>query len=178
MERTKTLLMVVDYQERLVPNIYDNQRIIDKAKQVIQAFEIFEIPMVVTEQYPKGLGATISVIKECLNEKTPIFAKMTFTAYLPEIQAILKEQDIEDVVLIGMETHVCVYQTAKQLLQDGYRVHVVQDTISSRTAENAQNGFELMRDLGAAITNSETIIYEIMQVAGTEEFKKILKIVK
>ncbi|MGX7196245.1 isochorismatase family protein [Enterococcus olivae] len=178
MERENTLLMIVDYQERLVPTIHENQKILTQAQQVIQAFEIFGIPMVVTEQYPKGLGQTVAEIKNCLNERVPVFEKLSFSAYLPEIQTLLQEKAVKDVVLIGMETHVCVYQTCKELLQDGYKVHVVKETVGSRIAENAQNGFELMRKLGASVTNKETIIYEIMKVAGTEEFKKILKIVK
>src|SRR5699024_6504217 len=178
MERKKTLLMIVDYQERLVPSIYNHQKILAKAKQVIQAFEVFGIPMIVTEQYPKGLGPTVAQIKDCLNNEVPIFDKMTFSAYLAEIQTLLKEKQIEDVILIGMETHVCDYQTTRELIEDGYRVHIVQDAISSRTAENAESGFAMMRDLGASITNSEALIYEIMKVAGTDEFKKILKIVK
>lgn len=177
MKKENTLLMIIDYQERLHPSIYDGERIIAQARNLIQAFQVFEIPMIVTEQYPKGLGHTISEIKDCLTD-APVFEKLTFSGFLPEVQSCLTEHKTEQVVLIGTESHICVYQTCRDLLRAGYRVQVVKDTISSRTAANARNGFDLMRDLGAAITNTETLIYEILEAAGTDTFKKILKIVK
>lgn len=177
MNKEDTLLLIIDLQEKLQPTIYQGAKIISKAQQIIQAFQIFGIPMIITEQYPKGLGHTIPEITSSLGE-TPTFEKLTFSGFIPEIQEYLENKAIKNVVLIGTESHICVYQTCKDLLQADYHVEVVKDAISSRTQEHAEHGLELMRDLGASVTNNETLIYEILGAAGTDTFEKILKIIK
>jgi len=132
----------------------------------------------VTEQYPKGLGRTVPELQSAIPEYKPI-EKVAFNccnepAFLSEI----KRTGRKKVIVTGMETHVCVLQTTVSLLKDGFIPHVVQDAVCSRTEENWKTGIEFMRDAGAVITCTETALFQLLKVAGTEEFKKISQRIK
>nr|NLJ02104.1 isochorismatase family protein [Bacillota bacterium] len=107
-----------------------------------------------------------------------IFAKNSFTAYTDEVKTALKELGRKKVLVVGMETHVCVFQTVRDLISDDYQVFVVKDAVASRTKVNFLNGLDLMQALGAVITNTETAVFDLLKVSGTPEFKVMSKLIK
>ena len=137
-----------------------------------------DIPLLITEQYPKGLGPTIPEIKDVIPSYAPI-EKISFSCcgepfFLEAVQVTGRQQ----VVLAGMETHVCVLQTCLDLLKEGFDVHVVSDAVCSRTEQNYRAGLEFMRDAGAVISCTETVLFQLLAKAGTESFKIISKRIK
>ena len=137
-----------------------------------------DIPLLITEQYPKGLGPTIPEIKDVIPSYAPI-EKISFSCcgepfFLEAVQVTGRQQ----VVLAGMETHVCVLQTCLDLLKEGFDVHVVSDAVCSRTEQNYRAGLEFMRDAGAVISCTETVLFQLLEKAGTEPFKIISKRIK
>ena len=176
-----TILLIIDVQDRLTPAIYDQASIISRTIVLLQAAAEMNMPVLLTEQYPRGLGATVTAIRELLAEHLPDaqnFEKLTFSACTPEFNAALAATGRKKVIIAGMETHVCVFQTTRQLLADGYQVFIARDAVSSRTQENRENGLQLMSAMGAIISNTETILLDLQKVAGTPQFKQISKLIK
>ena len=177
LEREDSLLFVIDIQERLVPAIKDADRVINNTLTLLKAAKIMGVEKIATEQYPKGLGNTIEILKEHI-EDDKIFSKVEFSACIDEVRDCIKKMDKKKIIITGMETHVCVYQTARDLLCMGLEVHIVSDAVSSRTQANYLNALELLRDMGCVITNTETVLFDLLGKAGTEEFKTISKMIK
>ncbi|HLS54260.1 MAG TPA: hydrolase [Tissierellaceae bacterium] len=177
LDREKTVLLVIDIQERLVPVMKYKDQVIDNTKILLHAAREMDFPVVVTEQYPKGLGSTVSEIKEDLQD-AKIFAKNSFTAYIDEVKESLEDIGRKKIIITGMETHICVFQTTRDLIKAGYEVHIVKDAITSRSKENYLNGLELMKEMGAVITNTETVVFDLLKVAGTDEFRNMSKLIK
>lgn len=177
LNRDEAILLIIDIQEKLVPAISQGQMVIKNTNLLIKAASIMDIPIVVTEQYPKGLGSTVPEIQQNL-EGIHKCDKLTFSACTQDVMESLKKTGRKKVIITGMETHVCVFQTVRDLLKQGYYVFIAADSVSSRTEENKRNGLELMRDMGAVISNTETIIFDLLKQAGTEEFKVLSKLIK
>lgn len=176
--RARSGLLVVDFQERLVPAIHHGAAVVAEAARLIAAARALEVPVLATEQYPRGLGRTVPELAEALDGVCPR-EKTVFSACGAEgLVAELEERSIEDVVLCGIETHVCVCQTALDLLDQGRRVFVAADAVSSRTAANREIGLDRMRCAGAIVVSTEMVIFEWLERAGTEEFKQVLSLVK
>jgi nicotinamidase-related amidase len=178
LEKDNAVLLIVDIQERLATVMGQKDQVVKNNQHLIELAKMLDIPVVVTEQYPKGLGKTVPELQAALPYYRPV-EKMTFDccgqpAFLPELKTI----DRKTVILTGMETHICVLQTCLGLLKAGMNVHVVQDAICSRTKENWKAGIGFMRDAGAVITCTETVLFQLLKVAGTEEFKKISQRIK
>lgn len=172
------VLLIVDIQERLATVMKKRDEVVTNCLQLIELAKMLRIPVVVTEQYSKGLGPTVAEIRDALPTYQPI-EKMTFSCceephFLTEIKKLGKKT----VILTGMETHICVLQTCIGLLAEGFNVHLVRDAACSRTKENWETAIEFMRDVGAAITCTETVMFQLLRVAGTEEFKVISKRIK
>lgn len=181
LNQDETALMIIDIQERLAPAIFEQAGVIDRTLILTQAAAEMNLPVILTEQNPRGLGLTVSLIRELLAERLPAvkpFEKMIFSAYTEEVAAALAATGRKKVIITGMETHICVLRTVRGLLADGYQVFVARDAVSSRTAENRENGLQQMAAMGAVISNSETILFDLVSVAGTPLFKKILKLIK
>ncbi|AMP20232.1 hypothetical protein AZF37_02735 [endosymbiont 'TC1' of Trimyema compressum] len=170
-------ILVIDIQERLIKAMEEGPSLITNVQKLLMGATILDIPVMVTEQYPKGLGSAIPAITDCLKNTTPI-SKMTFSACAPQVLEVLKTQNVKNIVIVGMETHVCVFQTARQLLKEGYDVFLAADGICSRNKELKENGLNLIENMGAVITNVETLLFNWLEVAGTDSFKAISKIVK
>ncbi|MCK4448107.1 MAG: hydrolase, partial [Candidatus Marinimicrobia bacterium] len=136
LERNQTVLVVIDVQSKLLPVIYDYPALVENIKKVIQGAQILGIPVVLTEQYPEGLGLTVDEIRETLSEYNPI-EKMSFSCCGEEnfIEKI-KQLNRNKILVCGIEAHVCIYQTCMDLLSEGYEVHLLVDAISSRKKEN------------------------------------------
>jgi nicotinamidase-related amidase len=172
-----SIMLMIDIQERLVPAMYPENKAIEVNGIMLQAFKEMGVPIIYTEQYPKGLGRTVPSLLEHLQEEKPL-EKVVFSAYNDELKSLLIASGRKNIILTGMESHVCVFQTARDLLNDGYNVFVVTDGVASRTAENLRSGFELMKDVGAVITNMETVLFDLLKKAGSPEFKLVSKLIK
>jgi len=172
------VILIVDIQERLAAVMKEKDGVIRNNLHLVELAKLLEIPVMVTEQYPKGLGITVGEIRDALPYYRPV-EKMTFDCCgQPTFLAELKEHNRSTVILTGMETHICVLQTCIGLLKGGMNVHLVQDAVCSRTKQNWKIGVEFMRTAGAVVTCTETILFQLLRVAGTEEFKKISKMIK
>jgi Amidases related to nicotinamidase len=178
-DKKDCLLVIVDFQEKLAKAM--KKEVLDKVlKNIIRLNELcklLQIPVLVTEQYPKGLGGTLEELKNSLNQ-SPI-EKICFSCAGEEkFIDKLKELNRKAVILTGMETHVCVWQTALDLVFRDYRVFVPHDAVCSRRKEDWKTGLQLVKDAGGVITCTETLIFQILKKAGTDEFKKMLEFVK
>lgn len=175
--KEESLLLVIDIQERLVPVMDYKDQVIKNTEILAKAAKEMDIPIVVTEQYPKGLGKTVPELNEVLSD-AQLFEKNVFTAYTEEVKEAIEKSGKKKIIITGMETHVCVFQTVRDLIEDGYQVFVAKDAVSSRTKMNYRNGLDLMYQVGATISNTETIAFDLLKISGTPEFKIISKLIK
>ncbi|MDX1777989.1 MAG: hydrolase [Thermodesulfobacteriota bacterium] len=174
-EKSDSLLVVIDVQKILMPVITDNRKVIDNVGKLLKFAQIIDLPVILTEQ--ERLGDTVPEVKQEIPECSPI-EKITFDAFLcDEFLEQVYNSKRNTLILTGVETHICVSQTALHALP-GFKVHVVSDAVSSRTVDNRTIGMERMRQSGAVITSTEMVIYELLQRAGTDEFRQALKLVK
>ncbi len=176
--RDNTALIVIDVQGKLARLMHEKEALFQNLQRLIKGAQALRIPILWTEQNPEGLGPTIPEIASLLSETTPL-PKISFSccgddSFTQKLKATGRKQFL----IAGIETHVRVYQTARDLLNDSYDVEVVVDAVSSRTQANREIGLEKMRDAGAHMTSTETALYELLQVAKGDQFKEILKIVK
>lgn len=175
--KDNTLLLVIDLQEKLMPAIYESDRIIKNSACLLKVFEMYGIKKIATEQYPKGLGQSVDEIKENLDDEY-IFSKTSFDAITDEVSSYLKENKITNLIITGAETHICVYQTVRRLLFEGYKVFVVEDAVSSFNKEQKDLGLKAMSDMGASLVNTEMLMFDLASDAKDENFKEISKMVK
>ena len=174
LDRGSTLLVVVDAQEAFRPAVLDFDRVVANAATLVRGARILGVPIVVTEQYPKGLGRTVPEVAEHLNGVEPI-EKTCFSA---ERADGFDDHGRRQVLVCGIESHVCVSQTVHDLLDRGLEVHVARDAVSSRTEENREVGIRRMETAGAIVTSVETALFELLGAAGTDEFKQVQALVK
>lgn len=175
LNREDTLLLVIDIQDKLMPVVYEQDQIIKQANILIKGMEILGVPIVVTEQYSKGLGHTCKDI--LLPENQIVNEKISFSCYSDEnIKNQIKHK--KQLILIGVEAHICILKTALDLLEKNYEVHIVADAVSSRTLENKTCALQRMQQAGAFIETTEMILFQLLDKAGTEEFKTISKLIK
>lgn len=178
LSRADSVLVVIDIQERLAVVMSEKEKVIGNTLRLIETAKLLGIPVLLTEQYPKGLGPTVHEIRRALPSCGPI-EKLSFGCCgEPSFVKALASTGRRKAILCGMETHVCVLQTGIGLLKDGYDIHVVRDAVCSRSKENFTVGIGLMRDAGAVISGTETVLFQLLEKAGTEEFKVISKMVK
>jgi len=171
------VLLVVDIQEKLLPAIDHAEACVAAAKRMIEAARVLVVPTVVTEQYPAGLGPTCAAIKEALGD-APVAEKVRFSACVDSVMRALAQLSRRQVIVVGIEAHVCVQQTVLDLLRAGYLPYVCADAVSSRQPLDRQTAMARMRQAGAIITTTESVIFELLGQAGTQQFKQILRIVK
>jgi len=178
LERNQTVLVVIDVQSKLLPVIYDYPALVENIKRIIKCTQILGIPIVLTEQYPRGLGSTVEEIKETLSEYHPI-EKVSFSCCEEEnfINRI-KQLNRKQILVCGIEAHICVYQTCMDLVSEGYEVHLLIDAISSRKRDNRNLTIEKLNGMGVQITSVEMALFEILKDATSDEFKRISRIVK
>lgn len=171
-----SLLIIVDLQTKLsavMPAEMANLTTVNTTR-LIEAANTLDIPMLVTEQYPQGLGATEEVISNSFSLSTPIFDKTGFSCCASaEFCEALQTSERKQVILVGQETHVCILQTALELLQRGHQVFVVADAVSSRNSEHKTNALQRMQQQGVTVTNYESVLFEWLKTACHPEFKAI-----
>lgn len=174
-ERGDCVLAVIDIQEKLLNVMNEKESVLANSLKLVRFANIVGLPVVVTEQ--EKLGPTVPALADEIREFEPIM-KLDFDAtQVPAFMKAVSDLDRETVVLCGIESHICVTQTALSLLQF-FRVHVVADAVGSRTSENKAIALQRMSDYGATITTTEMFFYEVLKKAGTEEFKQVLKLIK
>ena len=170
-------LILIDVQAMLLTAMWERERVLRQTVLLVRGLQVLGVPVVVTEQYRKGLGPTVAELAEVIRGFSPI-EKLTFSGLTHEVGLALDQRAINDVLLCGIETHVCVTQTALDLLDAGKRVFVVADACSSRTMENWRIGRERMTSAGAVEVSVEMVLFELLGRAGTADFREILKLVK
>ncbi|MDX1707941.1 MAG: hydrolase [Desulfobacterales bacterium] len=171
-------LVLVDVQGKLAQAMHDKQRFFDAIIRLVKGALILELPILWNEQNPAGLGPTIPQIAELLTDQKPL-GKLSFSCcgnaeFIKAIQNLARP----NMLVAGIEAHVCVYQTAADLVDLNYNVQVVADAVASRTAENKQIGLEKSKQAGAGLTSTETVLFELLKIAKGEKFKEIINIVK
>ncbi len=165
-------------QQNLIRAIYNKEKIIINNAKLIDALQLYQIPIIFTEQYQRFLGATIDVLKTRVSEHTPI-AKMAFNCCLEsDFLKFLENTSCKQFILAGIETHICVLQTAIALKNLGYRVYLAADSCGSRNEHDHNTALELMRQAGVIICSTEIIIFQLLQSAQSKEYRKVLKIIR
>jgi nicotinamidase-related amidase len=180
LEAEQCALIVVDMQEKLLPPIWEKERLVRNVQLLIRLAGILKIPALVTTQYAKGLGNTVPEIASLLPSNPPI-DKLMFSCFGSEaFCSLLKRMPGQrtTVLLCGMETHICVMQTALGALREGYLVHVASDAVSSRTELNWRIGLDRMRSAGAILSSTEMMIYELLRSSGAPAFRELLPYLK
>ncbi|MBN1132318.1 MAG: hydrolase [Bacteroidales bacterium] len=177
-EKTNSIGLVIDIQERLIPQIAEQELLVKNVQILLEGLQILGIPVLITEQYPKGLGPTLKEIELHLPQNSPI-EKIAFSccdeqAFLGALQRSGKKQ----VIICGIETHVCILQTVLDLLECSYLPVVIADCVSSRKIHDKEIALARMRQEGAVISSYESILFELTRIAGSDTFKTISKLVK
>jgi nicotinamidase-related amidase len=178
LSKEQTLLVLVDVQGKLAKIVHDSETLIENLGRLIQGLRILGIPIIWVEQYPEGLGSTVEEVAQYLTGLKPI-RKISFDACKNETftQAV-KATGRRQLLVAGIETHICVYQTSIGLKALGYEVQVVTDAVSSRTLANKEIGLEKMKSAGITWTSVETALFELMKIAEGDHFKQIIKLLK
>ncbi|HXB99323.1 MAG TPA: hydrolase [Terriglobales bacterium] len=180
LEAEQCALIVVDMQEKLLPPIWEKERLVRNVQLLIRMAGILKIPALVTTQYAKGLGNTVPDIASLLPGSPPI-DKLMFSCFGSDVFCSLLKRlpgPRTTVLLCGMETHICVMQTAMGALREGYLVHVASDAVSSRAELNWRVGLDRMRAAGAILSSTEMMIYELLRSSGAPAFRELLPYLK
>ena len=183
LSRSRAALLVIDIQDRLLPAmpVDDAARMVRNAVLLIQAADQLGLPIVASQQYPRGLGPTVAAIEAALAAARLVyrFDKLEFsTAAAPPFAALAGALGRDQWVVCGMETHVCVYQTVRDLVARGWAVHVCADAVCSRTPLNWELGLGLLQRAGAIVSSAEACVFDLLGLAGTEEFRALAKVLK
>jgi len=179
LEKSKAVLLIIDVQNALYPVVERGPDVIESLFKVIKGFQILNLPIFISEQYPKGLGETLVQLKTLLGEQYRPWKKTAFSCVQdPEFQSHLESQPQSQWILAGLETHICVFQTAKDLLRLGKQVLVLNDATSSRSIFDFSTGIAELRDAGARISSTETVLFELLKDSKAPEFKLISEMIR
>jgi nicotinamidase-related amidase len=178
LDKNKTALLIIDIQEKILAVMQNPDSVVANTLKLIKGFKILGSPIYITEQYPKGLGSTQKDISNELENITAL-QKMSFSGIGAEDLFLkLKGKDIKQVVVAGIEAHVCVQQTVLDLLENNFQVNLAVDAVSSRHKIDYETAIDRMRTRSAEITTTESILFEMLRLSGTDEFKQISKVIK
>ena len=175
MSRSDSGLLVIDVQSKLMAKIPWQERITARIVQLARGAGILGLPVQATEQYPKGLGPTVPELADLL---PPRLEKLSFScAALPEVSAFFQSEKVQKVLLVGVEAHVCVMQTALDLMAQGFQIFLAVDAVGSRHETDKETGLRRMERSGAVLTTTEAALFEWTEKAGTPEFKQISRLI-
>ena len=178
LDRKRTGLLIVDIQEKILAVMAQPERSVENTVKLIKGFQILECPIFVTEQYPEGIGKTVDSIKKVLGN-VEIQEKLTFSCCgIENFVRSIRTRKIDQVVVCGIESHVCVWQTVMDLVHEDFIVVVVRDALSSRKNEDYEAALSRMASQGIGVSTTEMVLFELLEKAGTDEFKKISKLIK
>jgi len=176
---SSSVLVVIDVQEAFRTVINDLSEIASRISTAVRGMQALGVPVVITEQYPKGLGPTVEEISMVINADTPIIEKTSFgSCGEPAFVSMLDNMDATQVILCGLETHICVDQTAHGLLENGYDVHLLADCVASRFSKDKETGIAKMTASGVKVSTVEMALFEIMKNSRHEKFKEIQALIK
>jgi nicotinamidase-related amidase len=179
LNRNDALLVAVDFQIKLLPFTWDAEGLVARTARLIRGARLLGLPILVTEQYPQGLGPTDPRLVEALGESSMPIIKATMSCLgEPRFREALQATGRRQVILCGIEAHVCVYQTAADLCGAGYEVHLAADCVSSRRERDVELALRRMAQLGCAISTHEMAIFEVLGVSGTPEFKEWIRTIR
>ncbi len=177
-ERNNSVLLVIDVQEKFKPVILKWNNLTDNINKLISSFQILKIPILLTEQYPKGLGKTVNKIKNTLNKYKPMekreFSCFKNKAFLKELKKLKRK----NLIICGIEAHVCIINTLLDAISKGFKVHLVIDAISSRKKSDLKIAIERAKKAGAFLTTTEMVIFQLTKTSKHKKFKEISKIAK
>ena len=178
LNQEKSQLLIIDIQEKLLNAVFNKDSLLKKAVTFAKACKILEIPVTVTEQYPKGLGLTVDEIKNSLSS-AKYFEKTAFSA-LEDLELVesLKNNNRKQIILFGIETHICVHQTACALLKQGYEVVLIKDACGSRSEEEYLSALEVLKASGVQIKTTEMALFELLKTSKHPNFKEIQSLIK
>jgi nicotinamidase-related amidase len=173
-----TVLLIVDVQGKLAHSMHNKEELFENIIKVIKGAQILKIPILLTEQNPQGLGPTIDAVAGLLPDLKPV-SKFSFSCcdderFMQELRAL----NPRNIIIAGIEAHICVYQTARDLVKATYHVEIIADAVGSRRIENKAVGLEKCKGAGAGVTSVETVLFELLKDAKKDKFKGILNIVK
>ncbi len=174
-----SLLLIVDIQSRLLDAMPKEpaQEMLENTHRLILAANLLDIPVLLTEQYPQGLGQTANKISQPLKSNAALFEKTGFSCCLAEnFNDTLQKTKRQQIVIVGQETHVCVLQTALDLIQQGFQVHIIEDAVCSRKAEHKFFSLQRLQQQGTIISNFESVLFEWLRNSTHEHFKEISKL--
>ena len=174
----QSLLLVIDVQGKLFELTHHRAQLSHTIPKLIQAAQILEVPIIHTEQAPEKIGKTVEPIASLLSDHKPVLKRSFSCCRNPEFTEILSLHNRHQIVVIGIETHVCVYQTVSDLVEKGFDVQVVTDAVSSRHEHCVEMGLERMKEAGAKMTCAEMIICEWMKSADHPKFRDVMKLIK
>ncbi len=174
----KTIMLLIDVQGRLAQIMYEKDKLFTSLQTMIQSMQILGVPIIWMEQIPNKLGSTSEEISKFLSTETPIEKHAFSCCGEPVFIDQFKKAGRTQVLLTGIETHICVCQTGCDLIEAGHQVQVVSDCVSSRTKENKEVGIQRLLQNGAQITSSEMIIFELMKAAKGDQFRQVVKLIK
>lgn len=177
--KERSALMVVDVQERLVETVERRGDMLAGIKKVVNGCKILNVPILATEQYPQGLGSTEPRLKDALGPNQQFLSKTAFSAMAdPVIRQAIQDLGRDQWILVGIEAHVCILQTARDLIEAGNQVTVLNDCISSRSIYDYSTAIAELRDLGVRISSGETVLFELLHDSKAPEFKQISQLIK
>ncbi len=178
LDKENSLLLIIDLQEKLV-NLLDKDVVVKRASVLAKAASILKVPTILTQQYSKGLGLTVEKVTQNLAKDVSVIEKTSFSALKePGFTDILKSYNKKQIVICGIETHVCVHQTTEDLIREGYEVYIVKDACASRNKYEFKQGIEIMHQNGAKISCLEIVLFEWLKDAKNPHFKEIQDLVK
>jgi nicotinamidase-related amidase len=181
LQREETILVVIDVQEKLMPVIDAADTVVANLDRLIRGFHVLGVPLLVTEQYVKGLGPTVATLRRTLEETAgydPIEKSCFSAARCSTFMERIRATERRHVVVAGVETHVCVHQTIGDLLEAGFDVTIIADAVSSRSASNREIALRRIVSEGARLSSTEMVLFELLGASGTDDFRAISKLVR
>ncbi|MEW6730219.1 MAG: hydrolase [Acidobacteriota bacterium] len=177
LRRDETAFLLIDMQEKLMPVISEKEIVFANANKLTAGATILNLPLLVTEQYPNGLGHTCRELQ--LPDNHEVIEKICFSCLLSQaIETKLQQWQVKSLVLAGVESHICVLKTALDALQHGYQVHIVADAVSSRKRFDKEIALQRMQQSGAFLVTTEMVLFQLIDTAGNAEFKQISKLIR
>jgi nicotinamidase-related amidase len=178
LNKDNAALVIIDIQSKLWNVMYEKEALLENAQKLVKGMQILGIPIILTEQNPRGLGPTVPELAEAIPEVKPL-SKMEFSCCRNrEFKVALDDLLRRQILICGIESHICVYQTALALLGSGYEVQVIADVVSSRSVRNRDIALSRLQSEGAKLTVSEMALYELLGTAESPQFKEMLKVIK
>jgi nicotinamidase-related amidase len=181
LDRSKAVLVVIDFQEKFAPVIHEFESVERNIERLIRGSAILDLPRIVTEQYVKGLGKTTTLLRAALGESNsyePIEKNCFSSCGSADFRGALASSERRQILLCGVEAHVCVYQTALDLLDQGFEVTLIADAVSSRSERNRDIALRRLEREGAKLSSTEMALFELLVEIGTDEFREISRLVK